>query len=62
MTTYAISAELDENMQISDSQSEIIPCYVYTKNRNNYQPAPIEDDVIKQRVIDFMDGKLNTPV
>ena len=42
-------------------QSEIIPCYVYTGDVNNFQPAPIEDEEEKQIVLDFMDGKRELP-
>lgn len=41
---------------------EIIPCYVYTGNINNWQPAVIEDKETKNKVIDFMNGKINSPL
>ena len=53
---------IDENLVATKSQSTIIPCYVYTGNRNNYQPTPIEDEVQKQKVLDFIDGKVKSPV
>ena len=40
----------------------IIPCYVYTTKTNNYQPAPIEDETIKNKVLNFMNGKEDSPV
>lgn len=46
-----------------DFKSEIIPCYVYGGSVNNYQPYPIpEDDENYQKVIDFMAGKIDSPV
>lgn len=50
-----------EDLSLKESVSEIIPCYVYTETLNNYQPAPIEIEEVKQRVLDFMDGKLDNP-
>lgn len=47
---------------VSASQSNIIPCYVYTGSVNNYQPAVIENEEHKQKVLDFMDGKVNSPL
>lgn len=42
----------DENM---------IPCYVYSAESNNYQPSIIEDESIKERVLDFMNGNADSP-
>lgn len=43
--------------------STIIPCYVYTGTTNNWQPAIMEeDDQNYQKVLDFMAGKISTPV
>jgi len=50
-----------EDLSIKESNSEIIPCYVYTETLNNYQPAPVEIEEVKQKVLDFMDGKLDNP-
>ena len=35
---------------------------VYTGNTNNYQPAPIEKESIKNKVIDFMNWKIDSPL
>lgn len=51
-----------DNKTVTAENSDIIPCYVYTQKYNNYQPAPIEDEAIKQKVLDFMDGKVSSPV
>lgn len=60
---YQMKLTIDnkENV-VMDEESNIIPCYVYTGNVNNYQPAPIEDEVIKNKVLDFMDWKINSPL
>ena len=43
--------------------SEIIPCYVYTGSAgNNYCPAVITDSAERQRVLDFMDGRADSPL
>lgn len=41
---------------------KIIPCYVYTGDTNNWQPAVIEDEDTKYKVLDFMDWKSNSPL
>ena len=42
---------------------EIIPCYVYTGDHNNWQPAPIaEDDPNYRKILDFMAGLISSPV
>ena len=49
-------------MEVTNQDSTIIPCYVYTGGgNNNFQPAVIEDETAKQKVLDFMDGKRSTP-
>ena len=51
-----------EDGTLTDMVSEIIPCYVHTGGKvNNYCPAPITDKEERQRVLDFMDGKLKLP-
>ncbi len=50
------------NKEVKNQQSTIIPCYVYTGGgNNNFQPAVIEDEWEKQKVLDFMDGLRSTP-
>ena len=53
---------IDNNNTLVNQNSEIIPCYVYTTKTNNYQPAPIEDEIIKNKVLNFMDWKEDTPL
>lgn len=50
-----------KTMNVNLETDNIIPCYVYTKNTNNYQPTPITNEEEKQRVLDFMNQKIDTP-
>ena len=60
---YQLHLTIDKKTGELDSWTdEIIPCYVYTGNTNNWQPAPITDEVVKQKVIDFMNWKVDSPV
>ena len=58
---YQMKLTIDENLQVEASESNIIPCYVYTAERNNYQPTPITDEDEIQKVLDFMDWKTDSP-
>ena len=46
---------------VANTDVTLIPCYVYTGESNNYQPAVIESETDKQLVIDFMQGKRELP-
>ncbi len=60
---YQMELTIDSETNIvTASQSNIIPCYVYTGGINNYQPAVIENEAEKQLVLDFMDGKADSPL
>ncbi len=59
---YQMNLTIDNNNTLVNENSEIIPCYVYTTKTNNYQPAPIEDETIKNKVLNFMDWKEGTPL
>lgn len=59
---YQMNLTIDDNNTLVNENSEIIPCYVYTTKTNNYQPAPIEDETIKNKVLNFMDWKEDTPL
>lgn len=53
----------EEDMSIKEYNSNIIPCYVFTGNRNNYQPEIIDTNSQDyQNIIDFMNNKINSPV
>ena len=58
---YQINLVIEDGKLVSKS-SEIIPCYVYTGDSNNYCPKIIEDENIKQKVIDFMNWKIKSPI
>lgn len=53
--------EATGSLSVTDTQLNLIPCYVYTGESNNYQPAVIENETDKQLVIDFMEGKRELP-
>ena len=59
---YQVTLNFDKEGIYTGVNSEIIPCYVYTGSVNNYQPAVIENEKEKQRVLDFMDGKVSSPL
>lgn len=60
---YQINLTIDNKTnKLIEEESNIIPCYVYTGNTNNYQPAPIEEENIKNKVIDFMNWKVDSPL
>ncbi|MBP3705953.1 MAG: CapA family protein [Clostridia bacterium] len=60
---YQMTLEIDKNKQIKAAVSDIIPCYVHTgSSSSNFQPAIIEDAVQKQKVIDFMNGEVESPI
>lgn len=58
---YQMNLSIGKDYKLKDSQSKIIPCYVYTGSRNNFQPAPITNSTHKKRVLDFMDWKRSSP-
>ena len=51
-----------QSMAVETKASNIIPCYVYSGQVNNYQPSIITDSIHKQTVLDFMDQKINSPI
>lgn len=58
---YLTIHEEDGVQTLSAKSREIIPCYVYTGDRNNWQPAPIEDKAEAEQVVAFMNGETETP-
>ncbi|MBO5321258.1 MAG: CapA family protein [Clostridia bacterium] len=52
----------NQSLALENKSSNIIPCYVYTGSSNNYQPAPITNEAEKQKVLDFMNWKTDSPV
>ena len=59
--TYEMIIDKDTK-EIKEVNEEVIPCYVYTGNTNNWQPAVIKDEAVKQKVLDFMNWKVKSPV
>lgn len=58
---YQYNLTIDNN-KVIEEESNIIPCYVYTGEINNYQPAIIKDKDIANKVIDYMNGKIDSPI
>ncbi len=41
----------------------IVPCYIYTGERNVWQPSPVpEEDPVYQKILDFMNGDSESPM
>lgn len=60
---YQLKLHVSAGGELESKTGEIIPCYVYTGGEgNNYCPAVIEDEAVKQQVLDFMDGKTKSPL
>lgn len=59
---YQHTLSFDFTGTFSGESGKIIPCYVYTGDMNNWQPAVIKDKTIKKNVLDFMHGKTNSPL
>lgn len=60
---YNLTLKVDRNtLELESFEDSITPCYVYTGSTNNWQPAPITDETVKQKVIDFMNWKVSSPV
>lgn len=57
---YKMILTIDEG-KVQSEQVELIPCYVYTGDKNNWQPAIIEDETDKQLVLDFLNGNRDKP-
>lgn len=51
-----------ENGALTAKEGTLIPCYVYTGKRNNFQPMVMADSPEKQAVLDFMNGLRKSPV
>ena len=50
-----------DGIEVISKDEEIIPCYVYTGSINNWQPAPIDDEETRTRVLSYMNGELDLP-
>lgn len=59
---YQQTFTVDANKKIVSSVENIIPFYVFSGNSNNWQPCPVEDKVIYNKIMDFMNKQTNSPV
>lgn len=59
---YQHTLTINNDGTLTKEKGKIIPCYVYTGDMNNWQPAVIKDKETKQKVLDFMKGKRNSPL
>lgn len=59
---YQHQITIRDDAEIVKEESVIIPCYVYGGSINNFQPHLITDITDKQKVIDFLYGKIDSPV
>ena len=60
---YQLTLHIGADGALETRSGEIIPCYVYTgESGNNYCPGVIEDEAVRQQVMDFLDGKTTSPL
>ena len=60
---YQLKLHIGVSGELESKTGEIIPCYIYTGDAgNNYCPDIIRDEDIRQKVLDFMDWKRNSPL
>lgn len=59
---YQLKLTISNDGIIENYENNIIPCYCYTAETNNYQPGIIEDEAEKQRVIDFLNWEADSPL
>ncbi len=50
-----------DTLALKSEKSEIIPCYVFGGEWNDYKPCIITDKKDKTKVLNFMNGKSDTP-
>ena len=52
-----------DTKDVLSAERNIIPCYVFTGKRNNYQPTPMEKDSVDySKVMNFMFHNADSPV
>lgn len=62
---YQMNLKFNLDKNTKEEESHIIPCYLYTNVDNIYEswiPSIIENDIEKQKVLDFMNGLIDTPI
>ncbi len=57
---YSLDLLVDDG-KVMEEKTDIIPYYVYTGAKNNYQPAKIINEKEKNQVLAFMQGKVKSP-
>jgi poly-gamma-glutamate synthesis protein (capsule biosynthesis protein) len=58
---YQHTLTIKDNV-LSSQNGKVIPCYVYTGDTNNWQPAVIKDKNTKNKIFNFMKGKTDSPL
>lgn len=58
---YRHTLTVSPDLKLKSEKGKVIPCYVYTGDTNNWQPAPIKDKAARKNVKRFMKGKRKTP-
>ena len=48
----------DGSVELVGREENIIPCYIYTGGQNNWQPAIVQDEEVKEQIMKFMNGEL----
>lgn len=56
--TIIFQAELFEEDGEIRTQASMIPCYVYTGYKNNWQPALVEDEDVREEIVAMMTQKV----
>ena len=51
-----------KNGKLKKQSGNMIPCFVYTGDTNNWQPDIIEDETIKNKIFEYMKGNTSSPV
>ena len=47
-----------DSVELVGREENMIPCYIYTGGANNWQPAIVEDEEVKEQIMKFMNGEL----
>ena len=60
--TLTVEESSDGAKEVVNEEYSFLPCYVYTGDTNNWQPAVIEDSETAETVIAFMNGEADSPL
>lgn len=58
---YSVELTVNRDTKEFTQTQEVVPCYVYTGNRNNYRPEVITDENDKEQVLKFMRWESDLP-